>query len=543
MACRSVGKDNQEIMKKFEDDTGNHLQAQHEALAKVSNTITETNTLVSQMNTLSGQVVNGLAKIVDLCTQAKTTMSKILFVNIATYKMVLALKTSLPGYLERSLYSEPFILEDAIGRISPVHLQFISSWEALDAVIETRFRGLQGHDKIQSGHWTLQDHATGREISRRRNWEGAFLPGQRVDMSLLFTRETIVESFGPSAEAPPSDLAACPRCQADVSDSCDVETHWYARQYPAGYFKLTLSSDTCGLCFRRIVEIEEVDPKPTPPTPKPWLNKPTFGTVSFKPMFGPQLVELKRRRGTDDFDISGFKRIQILSKESRVKRHVFHPMPRKAPRPHSSQPQVASNDNPFDTIDGMGPVRLKSQAGTHTLLTSSSVAWQPTVGNLRERRDSDGTEAGTRTLPTSTSVAWQPTVGDLHDRRDPEDMEIDMVESNVLDMETTQYSCAPRSPEQGRNVLQRASVHSLPPLPTGCPRYHVTATRHQPADGGATPLCTVPSCNIRLGASWEVQGESEGEDDPRFLRVPHWHVIQVNRKLTHGTFDFLARVG
>jgi hypothetical protein len=375
-------------MVKFEDDTGNHLQAQHEALTKVSNAVTETNTLISRMNTLSGQIVNGLATIGDLCTQAKTTMSKILFINVATYKMVLALKTSLPGYLERSLYSEPFILEDAIGRISPVHLQFISSWEALDAVLETRFRGLQGHDKVQSGLWTLQDHATGREISRRRNWEGAFLPGQKINMSLLFQREITVESFGPSTEAPTSNRAACPRCQADVLDSADVETQWYARQFPAHSFKLTSYSDTCGLCFRRIVEIEEVDPKPTPPAPKPWLDKPTFGTASFKPTFGPQPVKLKRRRDEDDFDITGFKRIQILSKESRVRRHVFHPMPRKAPGPYSNQPQVSDVDNPSSTPDGPDLVRPMSKPGVHTLLNSSSGPWQPTAGSWRDRRDS-----------------------------------------------------------------------------------------------------------------------------------------------------------
>jgi hypothetical protein len=126
--------------------------------------------------------------------------------------------------------------------------------------------------------------------------------------------------------------------------------------------KLTPYSDMCGLCFRRIVEIEEVDPKPTPPASKPWLDKPTFGMVSFKPTFGPRPAKPKRRRETDDFDISGFKRIHILSRESRVKRHVFHPMPRKPPGepgPYFSASDIASIDQPFRTSDSMGPMRLK----------------------------------------------------------------------------------------------------------------------------------------------------------------------------------------
>jgi len=213
------------------DDLANHVQAHRRALSKISDTATETKSLVDQTNSISNHIVKWLAKIGELCIEAKATMAKILFVNMATYKMVLALKTSLPGYLERSMFNEPFILEDAIGRISPVHLQFISSWEAFGAVLETRFRGIQGHEKIRRGHWTLQDHATGREISRRRNWEGAFLPGQRVNMSLLFQRETTIETFGSSTRVPASCQAACPRCQADVSDSHDIEIHWYVRQF------------------------------------------------------------------------------------------------------------------------------------------------------------------------------------------------------------------------------------------------------------------------------------------------------------------------
>jgi hypothetical protein len=218
----------------FGDDTGNHFQAQHGALAKLSETAIKTNALVAQTNKLSGQFFNGMTAIGDLCIQTKATLSKLFFINMATYKMVLALTTSLPCHLERSLFNEPFILEDPIGRICPVHLDCISSWEALNAVLETRFRGLQGHKKIQDGHWALQDHATGRAISRRRNWEGAFLPGQRVAMSMLFYRGIDVDS---PAQAPTSSRAACPSCQADVSDSSDAETRWYFYQRPNNIFR------------------------------------------------------------------------------------------------------------------------------------------------------------------------------------------------------------------------------------------------------------------------------------------------------------------
>jgi hypothetical protein len=80
------------------------------------------------------------------------------------------------------------------------------------------------------------------------------------------------------------------------------------------FSELTLNSDTCGLCFRRIVETEEADPVSMPYVDNPL---PRFGTVSSWPTrYGPQRANSQRRREADDFDFSGFKRIQIVSKVS-----------------------------------------------------------------------------------------------------------------------------------------------------------------------------------------------------------------------------------
>jgi hypothetical protein len=78
--------------------------------------------------------------------------------------------------------------------------------------------------------------------------------------------------------------------------------------------ELTLNSDTCGLCFRRIVKTEEADPVSMLCVDKPL---PRFGTVSsWSTTYGPQRASFQRRREADDFDFSGFKRIQIVSKVS-----------------------------------------------------------------------------------------------------------------------------------------------------------------------------------------------------------------------------------
>jgi hypothetical protein len=207
-------------------------------------------------------------------------------------------------------------------------------------------------------------------------------------MSLLFQRETTVETFDSSVQTETNNQAACPRCQADVPDSRDAEVQWYVRLCPTGYLQAdALCSGTCNLCFRRIVEIEEVDPKPTPAAPKPWLDKPTFGMASFRPTFGPQPATPKRRRETDDFDISGFKRIHITSRESRVKRHVFRSAPYKPPGPYSSEPQITSIGQPFHKPGPAGAAHLGSGAsGIHSRSASGISTWQPTVGGLRNKR-------------------------------------------------------------------------------------------------------------------------------------------------------------
>jgi hypothetical protein len=147
-------------------------------------------------------------------SELKQFMGRIFFVNMAIYRTVVDIRALLPSQLERSLIQEPFLLEDAIGRLTPVHMQFIASWDAFDFVLETRFRNLQGYKKIVSKEFVLQERSTRRDISRTRPWEGAFLPGQRVDMSMVF------------ADSRREGERACPGCEL-VNENCsEARTQW-----------------------------------------------------------------------------------------------------------------------------------------------------------------------------------------------------------------------------------------------------------------------------------------------------------------------------
>src|SRR5436190_21624377 len=109
-------------------------------------------------------------------------MLNIYRLHVETYRSIINIQSMLSSHSERTLIQEPFILEDAIGRVAPVHLQFISSWEAFDSVLDLRFRDLPGHRKVKRKEFVLQERATSREIDRSYPWQASFLPGQRIDI-------------------------------------------------------------------------------------------------------------------------------------------------------------------------------------------------------------------------------------------------------------------------------------------------------------------------------------------------------------------------
>lgn len=152
---------------------------QEALLVEIRSKVDTERSIMAEWKTMITRVIESLSWIQKACVDFRVKMRHLLSINTATYKTVLAIQSGLPTPLERTLIEEPFILEDAIGRIAPVHLQFIDSWEAFQAVLELRFRGLQGHEKILRQEFVLQEHATGREVLRSSPWHGAVLPGQK----------------------------------------------------------------------------------------------------------------------------------------------------------------------------------------------------------------------------------------------------------------------------------------------------------------------------------------------------------------------------
>ena len=115
----------------------------------------------------------------------------------------------IPQKLGKTWQQEPMVLEDALNRVFPIHLDFISSWDSFLFVLNGHFKDTAGEGKVARKEFLLFDQ-TGCAVSFHKPWHEAFTSGQRVSMAMLFTRRRVSRS-------------SCPLCLADNDDPTDCE--------------------------------------------------------------------------------------------------------------------------------------------------------------------------------------------------------------------------------------------------------------------------------------------------------------------------------
>ena len=191
-----------------QQDNGSH---QNEQLAVANNGIKTNQQLLNSHTDL----LLSLAKVANNApTQAgaqelQEIMIKVLKTNLQIYHMILNLQTNLPPQIERE---RPVILLDACGHLCPVHLDFINSAEAFLAVLKVRFKDI-GLQKIERGQFALENAQTKRLIDLRRPWHTCMLPGQRIDMSMIFSQADVPRS-------------TCPGCRHENSNANTEDVEW-----------------------------------------------------------------------------------------------------------------------------------------------------------------------------------------------------------------------------------------------------------------------------------------------------------------------------
>lgn len=137
-------------------------------------------------------------------------MLKVLKTNLQIYEMVLNMHVNLPQQIERQ---QPVMFLDACGRLSPIHLEFISSAEAFLAVLKIRFQDA-GLRKIKRGQFALEEAGTKRTVDLGRPWHTCFLPGQKIDMSMVFSQ-------------PETPKSTCPGCQYETEGKNAEDIEWW----------------------------------------------------------------------------------------------------------------------------------------------------------------------------------------------------------------------------------------------------------------------------------------------------------------------------
>lgn len=198
--------------------TERSLAAQDAALDALHSEIQNNSALASSMTSILRAMSQQFSWFAKLLASVKTMVSQGFRLNLATYQAVVSIQQSLDHSMDRTLIQDPFVLEDPLGRVAPVHLQFIISWKAFYAVLATRFEGLPGHNKIKRREFVIQERATSREISGEQPWEIAFRPGGSVLMSLMFQRDVKTSE----------SKNHCPYCGYNSERETTDDVHWWA---------------------------------------------------------------------------------------------------------------------------------------------------------------------------------------------------------------------------------------------------------------------------------------------------------------------------
>lgn len=212
---------NDKLNKALKDSEQQAEASQQRALTEIHRRLDENNELLTRSNSTADEATERLEWLKKLGIQLRSLVYGVIVGNFRIYREVVAVRKMLTNHICRPLAEDPFILEDAVGRIAPVHLRFITSWGAFEAVLQLRFNDTMGSSKVRRGEYVLQEQATGREVDRGTEWNSAFFPGQKIDMSVVFKVEEAVKNGDKDAQS-----ASCPYCLTVSEKPTRVGVQW-----------------------------------------------------------------------------------------------------------------------------------------------------------------------------------------------------------------------------------------------------------------------------------------------------------------------------
>ncbi|KAM5386445.1 hypothetical protein ACJZ2D_000408 [Fusarium nematophilum] len=228
--------------------------------------------LKGYLSFLGGKILSRLDFVSRLGTDLKRSTGQILSMMLAVSGELSSIRAVVMR-LDRGISDDHFVLEDATGRTFPIHLKTITSWEVFEYILNDRFKGKKGAHRIRLKLYSLQERATRREVDRTTNWESAFLPYQRVNMSLM------CREVGKGRDA--RLLSCCPWCRTTSTSETGVEVR----------------CQNCNTSYTRVVELDDDEALPralTLTAPRRMFDV-RFGETSFN-------TATKRQRDDNDSD-------------------------------------------------------------------------------------------------------------------------------------------------------------------------------------------------------------------------------------------------
>ncbi|CAI0646057.1 unnamed protein product [Colletotrichum noveboracense] len=156
-------------------------QTHHVTIKQISDSENRTRAIVQNSNqslreylgAIGQRVLSRIESISHLAMDLKSSTSQLLSMVLSVSGELGRIRAVMMR-LERPLSDEHVIFEDATGKVFPIHLRTITSWEIFEFIITDRFKGKKGAHQTRRGRYTLQERATGREVDRSLDWENAF---------------------------------------------------------------------------------------------------------------------------------------------------------------------------------------------------------------------------------------------------------------------------------------------------------------------------------------------------------------------------------
>lgn len=166
---------------------------------------------------LGRQALAKIAFLTDTTLEIKNSTAQIASTVMSISRELVTFRFLLMT-MARPPMEEYFMVEDALGRVFPIHLRTITSWDAFAFVLSEKFKGGVGARRVRDKRYNLVDNGTRREIQQGKKWERAFLPHQKIVMSLLCKDTEVFADVG--------RLATCPRCQTQSTSDTSVQVQW-----------------------------------------------------------------------------------------------------------------------------------------------------------------------------------------------------------------------------------------------------------------------------------------------------------------------------